>query len=81
MNACNAALSGDPGCHTAYMNGQGGALTLTEFLMDLSKNAPAKTSAEEALDILAEAWTYYTPEPALKLDDKEPELFQYHEAA
>ncbi|WP_428926439.1 hypothetical protein [Marinibacterium sp. SX1] len=49
--------------------------------MDLSKNAPAKTSAEEALDILAEAWTYYTPEPALKLDDKEPELFQYHEAA
>tara|TARA_Y100000815_G_scaffold194943_1_gene178472 strand:- start:1149 stop:1307 length:159 start_codon:yes stop_codon:yes gene_type:complete len=51
-----------------------------ERLMDLSKETP-KTDAKEALEILAEAWAYYTPEPALKLDDKEPDLFQYHEAA
>lgn len=48
--------------------------------MDLSTKAET-TAAQEALNILAEAWVYYTPEPAAKIEDKEPELFQYHEAA
>ncbi|UUV06369.1 MULTISPECIES: hypothetical protein [Ruegeria] len=38
-----------------------------------------KTDAQEALDLLEQAWAYYTPEPAKA--DKEPELFEYANAA
>ena len=82
MNACNAALKGDLGCHTAYMIGQGGALTETEPLMDTSNTSPkANADAQKALELLAEAWAYFTPDAAVKLDDEEPDLFQYHAAA
>ncbi|WP_171641647.1 hypothetical protein [Ruegeria sp. HKCCD6157] len=38
-----------------------------------------KTDAQNALELLEQAWAYYTPEPAKS--DKEPELFEYANAA
>ncbi len=38
-----------------------------------------KTDAQDALELLEQAWAYYTPEP-VKVD-KEPELFEYANAA
>jgi len=40
-----------------------------------------KTKAVEALDALEQAWAYCTPEPAPVNDDREPELFEYANAA
>ncbi|WP_170414998.1 hypothetical protein [Ruegeria atlantica] len=41
----------------------------------------SKTSAVEALELLDQAWAYYSPKPA-KVDAKrEPELFEYANAA
>lgn len=38
-----------------------------------------KIDAKEALKLLEQAWAYYTPEPVKA--DKEPELFEYANAA
>lgn len=40
-------------------------------------------AAQDALRILEDAWSYYTPEPLLKsdLDRPRPVLFQYYNAA
>lgn len=38
-----------------------------------------KIDAKQALDVLEQAWAYYTPEPVQA--DKEPELFEYANAA
>ncbi|NOG07705.1 MULTISPECIES: hypothetical protein [unclassified Ruegeria] len=38
-----------------------------------------KTDAKEALELLEQAWAYYVPEPVKA--DKEPELFEYANAA
>lgn len=38
-----------------------------------------KADAQDALELLEQAWAYYTPEPAKA--DKEPELFEYANAA
>ncbi|WP_172677882.1 hypothetical protein [Ruegeria sp. 6PALISEP08] len=38
-----------------------------------------KVDAQEALKLLEQAWAYYTPEPVQA--DKEPELFEYANAA
>ena len=44
--------------------------------------ANTKTQADEALAILEEAWSYYTPEPMPVSDaQNEPELFDYANAA
>jgi hypothetical protein len=42
-----------------------------------------KISAKDALDILNDSWSYYSPEPLPQSgqERKEPELFQYHNAA
>ena len=40
-----------------------------------------KINASEALEILDQAWAYYTPEPVLRLAEGEPELFEYANAA
>ncbi|CAD0184066.1 hypothetical protein RUESEDTHA_00944 [Ruegeria sp. THAF57] len=39
-----------------------------------------KTKADEALEALEQAWTYYTPEPVAS-DTHEPDLFEYANAA
>ena len=50
--------------------------------MDTSNTSPkANADAQKALELLAEAWAYFTPDAAVKLDDEEPDLFQYHAAA
>ncbi len=47
----------------------------------------AKIEADEALKLLEEAWAYYQPEPepepepAPVTDDRQPDLFQYANAA
>lgn len=41
----------------------------------------SKTNAAEALELLDQAWAYYTPEPAPVTDVLEPELFEYANAA
>ncbi|MES0826276.1 hypothetical protein [Ruegeria sp. SCP11] len=41
----------------------------------------SKTKAAEALELLEQAWAYYTPEPALASETHEPELFEYANAA
>lgn len=41
----------------------------------------SKTSAVEALELLNQAWTYYTPEPVEVEKKDEPELFEYANAA
>ncbi|CUK00989.1 hypothetical protein RUE5091_02198 [Ruegeria denitrificans] len=41
----------------------------------------SKTNAAEALELLEQAWAYYTPEPAPLADAHEPELFEYASAA
>jgi predicted RNase H-like HicB family nuclease len=50
-------------------------------MIPASKNTPARTSAEDALRILEEAWAYYTPEPTPRPAEQEPRLFQYYDAA
>ncbi len=46
------------------------------------QNSENKTSAAEALELLEQAWAYYTPEsvPAAETQ-REPELFEYANAA
>ncbi|WP_372570828.1 hypothetical protein [Ruegeria jejuensis] len=40
------------------------------------------TTAQEALDYMEEAWAYYCPVPVVPdLDKREPELFEYANAA
>ncbi len=46
-----------------------------------TENSTAKTDAAEALKLLEQAWAYYTPEPSDHAEDKEPELFEYANAA
>ncbi len=41
----------------------------------------SKTDAKEALTLLDQAWAYYTPEPVGAEDQREPELFEYANAA
>ncbi|WP_170551604.1 hypothetical protein [Ruegeria atlantica] len=41
----------------------------------------SKTNAAEALELLEQAWAYYTPEPASVTEVHEPELFEYANAA
>ncbi len=48
--------------------------------MSTQANTP-KTDAKEALNLLEQAWAYYTPEPAVAEDQREPELFEYANAA
>jgi len=45
------------------------------------KPAPRKLSAQEALEILDQAWAYYTPEPKPQPAQEQPDLFQYANAA
>ncbi|MCG7520167.1 hypothetical protein [Ruegeria sp. Ofav3-42] len=39
------------------------------------------TSPAEALELLDQAWAYYSPVPAAAEDQREPELFEYANAA
>ncbi|WP_171052562.1 hypothetical protein [Ruegeria sediminis] len=48
--------------------------------MKTARTAP-KVSAAEALKLLEQAWAYYTPEPVQPVSDREPELFEYANAA
>ncbi|MBO9434232.1 hypothetical protein J7394_08450 [Ruegeria sp. R13_0] len=48
--------------------------------MSTQTNTP-KTDAKEALTLLEQAWAYYTPEPVGAEDQREPELFEYANAA
>ncbi|CUJ02825.1 hypothetical protein [Cognatishimia activa] len=44
--------------------------------------ANTQTKAEDALAVLEEAWSYYSPEPVLVSDGQhEPEWFEYANAA
>ena len=47
----------------------------------MSKENNTKTDAEKALEYLEEAWAYYTPVPAIVINNREPELFEYANAA
>ncbi|MGR3805407.1 hypothetical protein [Marinibacterium profundimaris] len=53
--------------------------------MDLSNTQAAQAApaveVQHALDILNEAWAYYSPEPAIVQNDEEPDLFEYYAAA
>ena len=40
-----------------------------------------KLTAKDALEMLEQAWAYYTPEPLLTDDLREPDLFEYANAA
>lgn len=40
-----------------------------------------KTDAAEALELLQQAWAYYTPEPKHPVFEEEPALFEYANAA
>ncbi len=40
-----------------------------------------KTDAKEALTLLEQAWAYYAPETVGAEDQREPELFEYANAA
>ncbi|MBO9450928.1 hypothetical protein J7426_11700 [Tropicibacter sp. R16_0] len=45
---------------------------------------PTKTGkipAQEALKVLDQAWAYYVPEPKRPPEDRQPELFEYANAA
>ncbi len=47
-------------------------------------NTKTKKSVEDAakaLELLEQAWAYYTPEPVVTAADHEPELFEYANAA
>ncbi len=48
--------------------------------MSTQANTP-KTDAEEALTLLEQVWAYYAPEPVGAHDQREPELFEYANAA
>lgn len=41
----------------------------------------SKTSPAEALELLNQAWAYYSPAPAAMEDQREAELFEYANAA
>lgn len=40
-----------------------------------------KTDAAKALELLEQAWAYYTPEPKQPAFEDAPELFEYANAA
>ena len=40
-----------------------------------------KTPAQTALDLLNQAWAYYEPEPVQARNQREPDLFEYANAA
>ncbi|WP_193746520.1 hypothetical protein [Ruegeria sp. ANG-R] len=40
-----------------------------------------KSQAYKALELLEQAWAYYTPEPVIPARDETPELFEYANAA
>ncbi|MCE8537794.1 hypothetical protein KBY27_10015 [Ruegeria pomeroyi] len=46
-------------------------------------NKPARPHipAQEALDLLNQAWAYYVPEPVMVAKEEQPDLFQYANAA
>ena len=46
-----------------------------------TKPAPRKVPAQEALALLDQAWSYYTPEPKPQTSEEQPDLFQYANAA
>ncbi|WP_200876125.1 hypothetical protein [Ruegeria halocynthiae] len=41
----------------------------------------SQSKAEKALELLDQAWAYYTPESAQSEMQREPELFEYANAA
>ncbi|MBO9445588.1 hypothetical protein [Ruegeria sp. R14_0] len=41
----------------------------------------SKTSTSDALELLNQAWAYYTPEPTVAEEQREPALFEYANAA
>lgn len=41
----------------------------------------SKVSAAKALELLEQAWAYYTPEPLTQPAQEQPDLFQYANAA
>ena len=47
----------------------------------ITKTFTSKTSAKEALELLEQAWAYYTPEPVQAETKDEPRLFDYANAA
>ncbi|SLN50230.1 hypothetical protein [Ruegeria meonggei] len=46
-----------------------------------TQHADTKTKAAEALELLEQAWAYYTPETPQTDAQREPELFEYANAA
>jgi hypothetical protein len=48
--------------------------------MSTQTNTP-KIDAKDALTLLEQAWAYYTPEPVVAEDQREPDLFEYANAA
>lgn len=40
-----------------------------------------RTPAQEALNLLNQAWAYYEPEPVMVAKEEQPDLFQYANAA
>lgn len=44
-------------------------------------NETRKTDPAKALEHLEQAWAYYEPEQVLPATEKEPELFEYANAA
>jgi hypothetical protein len=47
----------------------------------LTQTTTGKIPAQEALKLLDQAWTYYVPEPKRLQEQREPELFEYANAA
>ncbi|SPJ27879.1 hypothetical protein [Falsiruegeria mediterranea] len=47
----------------------------------LTLTTTGKIPAQEALKLLDQAWTYYVPEPKRLPEQREPELFEYANAA
>ena len=46
-----------------------------------AETSKRKTTAAEALELLEQAWSYYMPEPKQPQAKREPDLFEYANAA
>ena len=72
-----------PLCFALSLIGREGPNLMQRMTPMNTANKPARPHipAQEALDLLNQAWAYYVPEPVMVAKEEQPDLFQYANAA
>ena len=64
---------------TRYSDREG--LSDQRWIKPMQTKDKSKVSAAKAVELLEQAWAYYTPEPLTQPAQEQPDLFQYANAA